>query len=336
MKISYNQSLKPYNTFAIDVSANVFVTVENENDLTAFLKSNYTNPLLILGGGSNLLFTKNFEGTVLKNEIKGVELVNQTNDHVVVKVGAGENWHKFVLHTLKQNWYGLENLSLIPGTVGAAPIQNIGAYGVEIKDFFSHLDCVAIADGEKKTFLHEECKFQYRNSIFKNIAKGKYIITHVYFKLLKAEKLSVEYGAIKETLKKNNITTLSAKAISDAVIEIRQSKLPDPKKIGNSGSFFKNPEIKTIDFINLKKQYPNLPGYKVSEEITKVPAGWLIEQAGWKGKRLDQIGVHDKQALVLVNYGKGNGNDIKNLALEIQTSVKEKFGIHIEPEVNIL
>ena len=336
MKID-NCSLKPYNTFGIDVNARTFSAFTTKKDLLSLLEMfPKETSLLILGGGSNILFTKDVDGPVLKNEIKGIEIVQEDDDSFLIKTGAGENWHSFVLETIKNNWFGLENLSLIPGTVGAAPIQNIGAYGVEVKEYFEKLDAINRSTGEEISFTHQECRFGYRNSIFKTSHKGQYIITHVYFRLLKKPRFNISYGAIQTILDRNKIKELSAQAISDAIIEIRTSKLPDPKKIGNSGSFFKNPEIDTNLYKQLKSTHPEMPGYVISDTITKIPAGWLIEQAGWKGKRIGDIGVHEHQALVLVNYGNGKGEAIKNLAFEIKASVKDQFGIDIEPEVNIL
>lgn len=338
MKIEENIPLRPFNTFGIDVKARFFCSFEHESDVIDLLSDDagQKGERLILGGGSNLLFTADFDGLVMKNNIRGIEKLKETGDHVWVKVGAGENWHEFVLHCIQNQWGGVENLSLIPGTMGAAPMQNIGAYGVEIKEVFESLEAVRIKDGAIKTFSNKDCRFGYRESIFKNQVKGQFIITRVTLKLFKKPKFNISYGAIADTLKDMNVHQLSIKAISDAVIRIRQSKLPDPDEIGNAGSFFKNPTVDDIDFEGLRVHFPKIPGYELPGKNFKIPAAWLIEQCGWKGKTFGQIGVHKNQALVLVNYGKGSGNDLRNLAMEIKESVARKFGIEIQPEVNIV
>lgn len=336
--ITRNVSLKPYNTFGIEAMAQHFYeAIDNEGLKRMLLGKNYQNtPKLILGGGSNLLFTKDFEGLVIKNNLLGKQVIKEDNNNVWVKVGAGENWHEFVLFAIDQGWGGIENLSLIPGTVGAAPMQNIGAYGVEVKTVFEALEAMEIATGKIHTFDNAACKFGYRESIFKNTVKGQFIITSVTFKLNKSHTFNTSYGAIQDTLSEMGVEQLSIKAVSDAVIKIRQSKLPDPKQIGNAGSFFKNPTIDKIDYEGLVAEYPEIPGYKLPGDMVKVPAGWLIEQCGWKGKTTGNIGVHKNQALVLVNYGGGNGLAIKKLAMDIRQSVAQKFGIEINPEVNIV
>ncbi|OEK04913.1 UDP-N-acetylmuramate dehydrogenase [Roseivirga misakiensis] len=331
-----NVSLKPYNTFGLQACARKFRIFKTVVDLQNTLSQIGTSPLLVLGGGSNILLTKDFDGIVLKNELQGIEVLEETADHIFVKVAAGEEWHGFVLECINNNWAGVENLSLIPGTVGAAPMQNIGAYGVEIRQVFESLEAVEIATGTIRSFSNEECEFGYRESVFKKALKGKFIITSVLFKLNKVPKYNVSYGAIQNTLEEMGVTQLSLKSVSDAVIHIRQSKLPDPKEIGNAGSFFKNPEVDKIDYEGLKAMFPAIPSYELPNDIFKIPAAWLIEQAGWKGKTFGEIGVHKKQPLVLVNYGAGNGNDLKNLAFEIQESVSDKFGILLTPEVNII
>ena len=338
MKIQENISLKPFNTFGINVKARWFCSFESENDIIDLLSNDrYQNEKkLILGGGSNLLFTSDFDGLVMKNDIKGIEKLKENENHVWLRVGAGENWHEFVLHCIQNHWGGIENLSLIPGTVGAAPMQNIGAYGVEIKEVFESLEAIHLEDRATKTFSNGDCQFGYRESYFKKDGKGQFIITRVTLKLSKNPIFNTSYGAIAQTLEESGVRELSIKAISDAVIHIRQSKLPDPKNIGNAGSFFKNPTIDLTDFERLKAQFPDMPGYKQPGSTIKVPAGWLIEQCGWKGKTRGQIGVHKNQALVLVNYGDGKGDDIKNLAMEIEKSVLQKFGIEIAPEVNVV
>jgi len=333
---SENVSLKPFNTFGIEAKASQFQVFSSVPELQSLLKSVGASPLLILGGGSNLLLTQDFQGVVLKNELKGISVIKESKDHVFLEVQAGENWHEFVLHAIANNWGGIENLSLIPGTVGAAPMQNIGAYGVEIKEVFDSLKAVEISTGEIHTFDKEACEFGYRESVFKKSLKGKYVITSVVFRLNKTPKFNTSYGAIQETLSTMGVPELSIKAISDAVIQIRQSKLPDPKEIGNAGSFFKNPEVEKIDFEGLKAEFPGIPGYQLPANKVKIPAAWLIEQTGWKGKTLGQIGVHKNQPLVLVNYGQGKGADLKDLAFKIRSSVIQKFGIELTPEVNII
>jgi UDP-N-acetylmuramate dehydrogenase len=333
-----NQSLKSYNTFGIDCSSKLFCEVNSQEEILELISSEAfkSNQILILGGGSNILLTQNFEGLTVKNSIKGIEKIDENLEHILLKAGGGEVWHDFVMYAVNHNWAGVENLSLIPGTVGAAPMQNIGAYGVEIKDVFHSLEAIEIATGNLKTFLRDECKFGYRESVFKHELKNQFFITSVTFKLSKNPKFNTSYGAIAQTLENNGIKELSVKAISDAVIAIRQSKLPNPKKLGNSGSFFKNPEISTELAANLKANYPDIPLYPINSSTTKVAAGWLIEQCGWKGKIVGNTGAHKDQALVLVNYGNASGSEIYNLSLEIKASVKLKFGVDINPEVNII
>ena len=338
MIIQKDIQLKPFNTFGIEATAKYFIDVSSIEQLQEILQNpDYqSTERLILGGGSNMLLTKDFEGLVIKIAIKGFEVVNENEDNIWLKVGAGVVWHDLVLQCVNQNYAGMENLSLIPGTVGAAPMQNIGAYGIEIKEVFEELQALEIATGEIKNFDKAMCNFGYRESIFKHEAKGKYIILNVTFKLNKRPTFHIEYGAIKDTLAEMNISEMSIKSISDAVIHIRQSKLPNPAEIGNAGSFFKNPEIPNSQFETLKAQFPTIPSYPVSDTTTKVPAGWLIEQAGWKGQRFGNVGVHAKQALVLVNYGGGKGEEIKDLSQKIQASVKEKFEIQLSVEVNFI
>lgn len=337
MNIQENISLKPFNTFGIAKSARFFTsvdTVESLKQALTWAKENHQK-VLILGGGSNLLLTADFGGLVIKVELKGIEKVKEDNDHLWVKVGAGEVWHDWVLYAIDQNWAGVENLSLIPGTVGASPMQNIGAYGVEIKEVFESLEALNRNTLVVQNFTAKECKFGYRESVFKHELKDQFVIVSVTFKLRKKPEFHVDYGAIQDVLKEKGITELSLKSVSDAVIEIRKSKLPDPKEIGNAGSFFKNPTISAIQYEKLKFIFPSIPGYPTEDGI-KVPAGWLIEQAGWKGKRIGDVGVHAKQALVLVNYGKGDGIQIKSLSQQVQQAVKEKFGIELSPEVNFI
>ncbi len=299
--------------------------------------SRHNMPLFILGGGSNILFTKNFNGLVLKNEILGFEILEEDDEAVLIKVGAGMNWHEFVLKCIALDFGGVENLSLIPGNVGASPMQNIGAYGVEIKDVFEFLDAVHISSGEIQRFSNQDCDFGYRESIFKNKVKGEYVICHVGFRLSKRHKLNTSYGAIEVELNKRNISNPNIKDVSNAVISIRQSKLPDPKVIGNAGSFFKNPIITVNKLKQLLESHPDIPNYPSGESEAKLAAGWLIEQSGWKGKVYDErYGVHKKQALVLVNYNNATGNEILNLSLNIIKDVEQKFGVRLEREVNIL
>ena len=335
MEIQQNISLKSYNTFGIDVNARRFVDITSLNELKNVIRSE--KYFFILSGGSNLLLTKDIDKLVIHLNTKGIEVVQETDNDIFVKVQAGENWHEFILWCINHNYGGVENLSLIPGNVGTAPIQNIGAYGVELKDSMHELEALEIDTANAKTFANKDCEFEYRNSVFKNELKGKYIITSVTFKLTKnTHKLNSSYGAIQSELDKNNIINPTIKDISKAVISIRQSKLPDPKEIGNSGSFFKNPVISTSDFRNLQKTYPDAPHYVVSKNEIKVPAGWLVEQCGFKGKRFGDAGVHKKQALVLVNYNNATGREILELSKNIQKTVLEKFEIQLETEVNII
>ncbi|WP_299367968.1 UDP-N-acetylmuramate dehydrogenase [Winogradskyella sp.] len=337
MAIEKNISLRPYNTFGIDAKAKSFCDITTIENLKHNLAEYANQPFFVLGGGSNMLLTKDIEALVLHINLKGIEVLEETGDKVIVKAMAGENWHEFVLWCLKHNYGGVENLSLIPGNVGTAPIQNIGAYGVELKDIFVSCEAVHIQSQNVRTFTEEDCKFEYRESVFKQELKGQYIITSVNFELTKTNhKLSTDYGAIKQQLENLDIKAPTIQDISDAVIAIRQSKLPDPKEIGNSGSFFKNPVISIDQFKQLQENFPEVPSYKVSDKMIKVPAGWLIEKAGFKGKRFNNYGVHNKQALVLVNYGNAKGSDIYELALLIQKTIKRIFNISIETEVNII
>jgi UDP-N-acetylmuramate dehydrogenase len=338
VNIQQNISLKQYNTFGIDVNAKEFVSVDTLEELQILCQAFNLNErkLLILGGGSNLLLTDHFNGMVIHVNLKGIQVMHENDEHVWIKSMAGEVWHKFVLWCVERNFAGLENLSLIPGYVGAAPMQNIGAYGVELKHTFDSLEAVEIATGEIKKFTNDECKFGYRESIFKHEAKGKYIIASVTFKLNKKPLFNTTYGAIQQTLEKMQVNELSIKAISDAVIAIRSSKLPDPKVLGNAGSFFKNPEIDVQQYEQLKANFPELVAYPAGKDKVKLAAGWLIEQCGWKGKVVGHTGSHKDQALVLVNYGNATGQEILDLAQQIQISVKEKFGVDIVPEVNVV
>ncbi|WP_338873805.1 UDP-N-acetylmuramate dehydrogenase [Spirosoma sp. SC4-14] len=340
LTIESHVSLKPYNTFGIDANARYWVEINQETDIQTLLQLTdfVDTPKLILGGGSNVLLCHDFNGLVVKMNIKGIDVLREDNSHVYLTAGAGVVWHDLVMFCIERGYAGMENLSLIPGTVGAAPMQNIGAYGVELEQVFESLTAINIHTGERRRFMHADCQFGYRESIFKRELKNQYIITSVTFQLNKQATFHTRYGAIQETLAAMGISdaNLSVKAVSDAVIHIRQSKLPDPAQIGNAGSFFKNPEISQDQFDSLKESYPTLPGYPVYDGVVKIPAGWLIEQAGWKGYRSGDAGVHTRQALVLVNYGNTTGDEILALAKRIQKSVLEKFGVAISPEVNIV
>lgn len=328
-----NIALKELHTFGLAVHAAQYTLVEREEQIQALLPLPERH--LILGGGSNMLFTKDFEGLVVHNKIQGIELIEEDEKTVLIRVGGGEVWHLLVGWCIEQGYAGIENLSLIPGSVGAAPIQNIGAYGVELKDVFERLEAINLSTGKVEILNSEDCAFGYRDSIFKKTAKGKYFITRVFLRLSKEATFNISYGAIQQVLEATQ-TPLSIRSISNAVIQIRTQKLPDPKQIGNSGSFFKNPIIATSEVKALQKKYPSMPVYPVSDNNSKLAAGWLIDQLGWKGYRKGDAGVHQQQALVLVNYGNAQGNEIWALAQEIQTSVQDKFGILLEPEVNIL
>lgn len=337
MIVHKNISLKPYNTFGIDARANSFVSVSNVDQLKEVLDLKEYPDKFILGGGSNMLLTKDVEALVIHVNLKGIEILKDNADHVWVKANAGEVWHEFVLFCLKNNLGGIENLSLIPGNVGTAPIQNIGAYGVELKDVMESCEALNIKTKEIRSFSNAECQFGYRNSIFKTQEKGNFIITNVTFKLTKRNHvLHTEYGAITQELDNLEIQNPTIQDVSRAVINIRESKLPNPKEIGNSGSFFKNPVISSKAFEKLKENFPDIPGYVLSDFEVKVPAGWLIETAGFKGKTFKNYGVHTKQALVLVNYGGASGQEIYQLSKLIQTTVRRIFDISIEAEVNII
>lgn len=343
MKIQENSSLKPYNTFGIDVRAMYFETFANVEELEELLSPDSQLPTLILGGGSNILFTKDYDGLVLKNEIKGIQVVHEDAEYVYIKTGAGENWHSFVLHCIERNWSGVENLSLIPGNVGASPMQNIGAYGVELRDVFWSLEAFHLEQRKLFTFTLSDCEFGYRDSIFKGKYKDQFVILNVIFRLRKHPVYHTSYGAVKQELEKMGVKELSIRAISQAVINIRSSKLPDPKNTGNAGSFFKNPEITNNQFSIINNQYPGVVGHPLPNGNVKLSAGWLIEQCGpdkigtsWKGFRRGDAGCYEKQALVLVNYGNAKGKEIYDLSGEILQSVKEKFGVTLEREVNII
>ncbi len=336
MTVLERQSLQPHNTFGIAAEARYFVEAHSEDDLREAFGLGIA-PMLILGGGSNLLLTQDFPGLVIKNTLLGLEWTAENADHAIVRAGAGENWHALVLWCLDHNLGGIENLSLIPGTVGAAPIQNIGAYGVELKDVFYELEAMEIDTGTIRTFTKEDCRFGYRDSIFKNELKGRYCITRVVLRLTRHEhQINVAYGTIRDTLRELGIEHPTIHDVSRAVIAIRSSKLPDPARIGNSGSFFKNPELPVAQFAELQQRFPNVVAFPGASGNIKVPAGWLIEQCGWRGYRRGDAGCYDKQALVLVNYGQATGAEIWQLAQEIAASVEAKFGIRLTPEVNVI
>ncbi|MEO6902688.1 MAG: UDP-N-acetylmuramate dehydrogenase [Bacteroidia bacterium] len=338
MIIKENHSLQKLNTFGIESYARYYTEISSTSDIETLLAEPkfIDTQKLILGGGSNILFTKNVNALVIKNNLKGIELVKEDESFYYVRAAAGEVWNDFILFCIKHNYAGLENLSLIPGNVGASPMQNIGAYGVEIKDVFYKLDAFHLNDRNIQSFDKNSCKFGYRESVFKHEFKNQFMITSVTYQLLKKPLFNTNYGAIEKELETMGIKTLSIQAISKAVCNIRRSKLPDPKVIGNAGSFFKNPEIVTEKFESLKKQYPTIVGYLLENGNTKIAAGWLIEQCGWKGKRLGDAGVHQLQALVLVNHGKAKGSEILDLSQQIMDSVKNKFDISLVREVNIL
>lgn len=336
MLIQENVSLLPYNTFGFDVKARYFASITTATQLQGLLLTPRwaSTPKWVLGGGSNVLLTQDVDALVLRIEIEGIEVIREDDNELLIKVGAGEKWHEFVLYCVENGYAGIENLSLIPGTVGAAPMQNIGAYGVEIKDVFQELEAVEIQSGAVRRFNASECEFGYRESVFKRALKDQYIITSVTFRLRKTPDFQVSYGDIQKTLEEMKVEKLSIKAVSDAVIQIRRSKLPDPAQLGNAGSFFKNPEISKEQYAALKEKYPTIPGYVIGADTMKVPAGWLIEQAGWKGYRAGAVGVHARQALVLVHYGGGTGAEIKELSLKVQASVEAAYGIRLTAEVN--
>lgn len=334
--IQSNVDLQPYNTFGLSCKAKRFATFKNAEKLAEILSQKGTDELLVLGGGSNILLTKDFDGLVIKNEVLGFDVIESDDTSVLVESGAGEVWHEFVMKCIDEGFGGIENLSLIPGSVGASPMQNIGAYGVEIKDTFDSLQAYHIESGEVHTFNHEQCEFGYRESVFKRALKGQYIILSVRFRLSKAHTLNTSYGAIETELQEMGIDNPSIKDVSNAVINIRSSKLPDPKKIGNAGSFFKNPVVEQKSVDAIAERYEQFPQYPAPNGKIKLAAGWLIEQAGWKGKDFGTFGVHKNQALVLVNYGGAQGSQIYDLSEKIIQDVQSKFGITLEREVNMI
>ena len=338
MTILENYSLKKHNTFGIEVKAKKFIEIENEDELIDLFKTkpDLKKNLFVIGGGSNLLFTKDYDGTILKYSGKGINVIEKSDESVFVKASAGVVWDDLVKFCVEEKYYGIENLSLIPGTVGAAPVQNIGAYGVEFKDVFYSLEGYNIESCEKIIIKKNECKFGYRNSIFKNELKGKYIITSVVIKLGIKKAFHLSYRALKDHFKPDELDDLTIEQVSDAVRNIRLSKLPDVDVYGNAGSFFKNPEINKKEFILLEEKYPDLVFHKISDNCYKIPAGWLIEKCGLKGKKIGNVGTYKHQALVIINYGNANGEEVRKFAEKIQKDVFRNFGIEIQPEVNIL
>jgi UDP-N-acetylmuramate dehydrogenase len=335
MDIRQNISLKPYHTFGINVMARQMASFADREALAEVLEAIPGQPRLILGGGSNVLFTKDFDGIVLSNEVKGLDVEAEDEDYVYVRAGAGENWHGFVLYCIERGQGGVENLSLIPGCVGASPMQNIGAYGVEVKDVFQELEAYHLEDGRVERFTLNDCGFGYRESIFKGKYKNQFVILNVTFRLRRKPVFHTTYGAIEQELERMGVKELSIKAISDAVIHIRSAKLPDPRQIGNAGSFFKNPTVSGELYGRLHETYPNMPAYPVEGGAMKLAAGWMIEQCGWKGYRKGDAGCHERQALVLVNYGNASGKEIYDLSEDILRSVEQKFDVSLEREVNI-
>lgn len=337
--ITENVNLQPFNTFGLQATARYFTTIRSVQEAQELFLSDVfkQNKFLIIGGGSNMLLTGNFDGLVIRNEIKGIDVIEESDQHILLKAGAGESWHQLVMYCVERNLGGIENLSLIPGTVGAAPMQNIGAYGVEICNVIRNVEGIEIQTGNVHNFSNQECRFGYRESIFKQALKEKFFISSITLSLTKVHhQFNVTYGAIADVLREQHNNVVSVKNISESVIFIRKSKLPDPAQIGNAGSFFKNPSIDPEHFISLKEKFPAIPSFPGENGLIKVPAGWLIEQCGWKGMREGNIGVHKNQALVLVNYGGGEGKKIWELAMRIQKSVSEKFGINLHPEVNVI
>jgi UDP-N-acetylmuramate dehydrogenase len=336
MQIIENQSLKSYNTFGIEANARLFADCRSREEIRHVIEKYSGNrlPICILGGGSNILFTRNFDGLIIKNSVKGIEKLNEDNELVHLKVSAGEDWDGFVAYCVEQGFSGIENLSLIPGNVGSCPIQNIGAYGMEVKETIESVEVFDMENLEERTFSNEECNFGYRDSIFKHALKGKLTIVAVNFLLSKKAEFVMNYGNVAEELKKYDKINLSS--IRDAIIQIRRRKLPDPAVIGNAGSFFKNPIIEAAQAVEIKKYYPSMPHFVKSERKVKVPAAWLIEQCGWKGRRMGAAGVHENQPLVIVNHGNATGTEIVSLAKAVKDSVRMKFNIELEFEVNIL
>ena len=338
LKIEENKSLKPFNTFGVNVKAKYFTSVSSEKEILEILQSRRFGSMdsLILGGGSNVLFTKNYGGLVIHYVEKGIRLVEENEKYIILESSAGETWNDLVSYCVENKYYGVENLSLIPGTVGAAPIQNIGAYGVEIKDVFESLDGIDLETREKRSFNRKECKFDYRNSIFKQELKGRFIVTKVRLRLNKERNFNLNYRALKDYLGKANKEKLTIKRVRETVNKIRMSKLPDPERFGNAGSFFKNPEVNEEKFLELKRDYEETVFFKLDNNKYKIPAAFLIEKCGFKGKRIGNVATYNRQALVIINMGKATGDEIRSFSEQIQSEVKEKFGIDLIPEVNIL
>ncbi len=337
MDILEHVNLKPYNTFGVEAGARWFCCLEHTDDLMHLVREGLTKQAhLVLGGGSNVLFTADYDGLVILNRLRGREIVDRTGSHVLLRCGSGENWHETVLFALERGWGGIENLSLIPGTVGAAPIQNIGAYGVELESVFEELEAIDLVSGERKIFRGEDCRFGYRNSVFKQELKGRYFITTVTLRLSLEPEVNISYAPLQHTLEEWGMAHPGIRDLSRAVIHIRQSKLPDPRQKGNAGSFFKNPVLGLDDFRKLQQEWGEVPHYPVNEKQVKVPAGWLIDQCGWKGRRIGNAGTWPQQALVIINHGNASGQEIFELAMRIRDDVAKRFGITLEPEVNIL
>jgi UDP-N-acetylmuramate dehydrogenase len=337
MLIQENINLKKFNTFHVSAYARYFADIKNSSDLLKALSFSKEQklPFMIIGQGSNLLFKEDYAGLIIELNIKGIELVAEDDDYYFVKACCGENWHEFVQHCLQSGYYGLENLSLIPGTVGAAPVQNIGAYGVELADYLLELEALEIESGKTRRFTKEECQLSYRQSIFKTDLKDRYVITSVTFKLLKQAQTNLSYPALRDALKDVSDENITPQLVSDTVCKIRQSKLPDPGQLGNAGSFFWNPIVSVEELETLKSAFPEIVAYPYESQY-KLAAAWLIDQAGWKGYREGDVGVHKEHALVLVNYGEASGADLYKLSVRIQQSVKQMFGIELQPEVRII
>ena len=336
MKEYTDYPILKYNTFGMDVKASRFVEYSSVDELKSFLASrDVALPLLHIGGGSNLLFLSDFKGTILHSAIKGFSIEDESDEWIDIKAGAGEVWDDFVAYTVSEGWYGAENLSIIPGEVGASAVQNIGAYGVEAKDIILKVHTVSVSDASERVFTNGECRYSYRNSIFKEELKGKYIVTYVTYRLRKKAEYHLSYGNISAELERRGLEP-SLENVRNVITDVRRSKLPEPSDLGNAGSFFMNPMVSVQKFIQLQEEYPDMPHYPVDENTVKVPAGWMIDRCGWKGRAIGRAGVYQKQALVLVNLGGATGNDISNLANEIIKSVKDKFGIDIHPEVNYI
>lgn len=337
MKIQKDYPLLPHNTFGMDVKASLFMEYSSVEELKTLLAQQAWVPgeWLHIGEGSNLLFTKDYPGTILHSAIKGFEVISENDEEVIVRAGAGEVWDDFVAYTVSQGWYGAENLSLIPGEVGASAVQNIGAYGMEAKDLIVNVETVEVATGKERIFENSECQYAYRESIFKHALKGQYIVTHVSYRLGKIPVYHLDYGNIRTELEKQGCQ-LTLQHVRNTIIDIRNAKLPDPQVQGNAGSFFMNPIVPRAQFEALLKDYPSMPHYILDNDRVKIPAAWMIDQCGWKGKQLGRAGVHSKQALVLINCGGATGQEVIALSEEIQQSVFQKFGIRIFPEVNFI